>query len=49
MWRREDLVWAYVSEEGIASIFKVEKSASVNQLMLIILYINLPYMPQCVI
>jgi hypothetical protein len=28
MWRRVDLVWTNVSEESIASIFKVEKSAS---------------------
>jgi hypothetical protein len=28
MWRRVDLVWIDVSEEGIASIFRVEKSAS---------------------
>jgi hypothetical protein len=28
MWRRVDLVWTYVSEERVASIFKVEKSAS---------------------
>jgi hypothetical protein len=28
MWRRVDLVWTDVSEECIASIFKVEKSAS---------------------
>jgi hypothetical protein len=27
MWRRVDLVWTDVSEEGIASIFRVEKSA----------------------
>jgi hypothetical protein len=28
MWRRVHLVWTYVSEELIASIFRVEKSAS---------------------
>jgi hypothetical protein len=28
MWRRADLVWTAVSEEHIASIFRVEKSAS---------------------
>jgi hypothetical protein len=28
MWRRVDLVWTDVSEERIAYIFKVEKSAS---------------------
>jgi hypothetical protein len=28
MWRRVDLVWSDVSEERIASIFRVEKSAS---------------------
>jgi hypothetical protein len=28
MWRRVDIVWTDVSEEGIASIFRVEKSAS---------------------
>jgi hypothetical protein len=28
MWRRVDLVWTDVSEEHIASIFRVEKSAS---------------------
>jgi hypothetical protein len=28
MWRRVDLVWTDVSEERIASIFMVEKSAS---------------------
>jgi hypothetical protein len=28
MWRRLDLVWTDVSEEPIASIFRVEKSAS---------------------
>jgi hypothetical protein len=28
MWRRVDLVWTDVSEELIASIFRVEKSAS---------------------
>jgi hypothetical protein len=28
MWRRVDLVWTEVSEEHIASIFRVEKSAS---------------------
>jgi hypothetical protein len=28
MWRRVDLVWTDVSEEGIASIFRVEKSES---------------------
>jgi hypothetical protein len=28
MWRRVDLVWIYVSKESIASIFRVEKSAS---------------------
>jgi hypothetical protein len=28
MWRRVDLVWTGVSEERIASIFRVEKSAS---------------------
>jgi hypothetical protein len=28
MWRRVDLVWTDVSEERIASIFRVEKSAS---------------------
>jgi hypothetical protein len=28
MWCRVDLVWTDVSEERIASIFKVEKSAS---------------------
>jgi hypothetical protein len=27
MWRRVDLVWTDVSEERIASIFRVEKSA----------------------
>jgi hypothetical protein len=27
MWRRVDLVWTNVSEESIASIFRVEKSA----------------------
>jgi hypothetical protein len=30
MWRRVDLVWTYVSEEHIASIFRVEKSGSCN-------------------
>jgi hypothetical protein len=28
MWRRVDLVWTDVSEERIASIFSVDKSAS---------------------
>jgi hypothetical protein len=28
MWRRADLVWTDASQESIASIFKVEKSAS---------------------
>jgi hypothetical protein len=28
MWRRVDLVWTDVSEERIASIFRVEQSAS---------------------
>jgi hypothetical protein len=28
MWRRVDLVWTDVSEEHIAYIFRVEKSAS---------------------
>jgi hypothetical protein len=28
IWRRVGLVWTDVSEEGIASIFRVEKSAS---------------------
>jgi hypothetical protein len=28
MWRRVDLVWTDVSEERIASNFRVEKSAS---------------------
>jgi hypothetical protein len=28
MWRRVDIVWTEVSEERIASIFRVEKSAS---------------------
>jgi hypothetical protein len=28
MWRRVGLVWTDVSEEGIASILRVEKSAS---------------------
>jgi hypothetical protein len=28
MWRRVDLVWTDVSEERIASIFRVEKSSS---------------------
>jgi hypothetical protein len=28
MWRLVDLVWTDVSEEGVASIFRVEKSAS---------------------
>jgi hypothetical protein len=28
MWRRVDLVWTYVSQERIASIFRVEKSVS---------------------
>jgi hypothetical protein len=28
MWRRVDLVWTDVSEERIASIFRVEKSTS---------------------
>jgi hypothetical protein len=28
MWRRVDIVWTDVSEERIASIFRVEKSAS---------------------
>jgi hypothetical protein len=28
MWRRVDLLWTGVSEESIASIFRVEKSAS---------------------
>jgi hypothetical protein len=28
MWRRVDLVWTDVSEEGITSIFRVQKSAS---------------------
>jgi hypothetical protein len=28
MWRRVDLVWTDVSEESLASIFRVEKSAS---------------------
>jgi hypothetical protein len=28
MWRRVELVWTDVSEERIASIFRVEKSAS---------------------
>jgi hypothetical protein len=31
MWRRVDLVWTDVSEERIASIFRVEKSASEEQ------------------
>jgi hypothetical protein len=28
MWRRGDFVWTDVSEESMASIFKVEKSTS---------------------
>jgi hypothetical protein len=28
MWRRVDFVWADVSEERIASIFRIEKSAN---------------------
>jgi hypothetical protein len=28
MWRRVDLVWTDVSEERIASVFRVEKPAS---------------------
>jgi hypothetical protein len=28
MWRRVDIVWTDVSEERIASIFRVEKSTS---------------------
>jgi hypothetical protein len=28
MWRRVDLVWTDVSEERIASVFRVEKCAS---------------------
>jgi hypothetical protein len=28
MWRHVDLVWTDVSEERIASVFRVEKSAS---------------------
>jgi hypothetical protein len=28
MWRRVDLVWTDVSKERIASIFRVEKTAS---------------------
>jgi hypothetical protein len=28
MWRRVDLVWTDVSEERIASIFRIEKSGS---------------------
>jgi hypothetical protein len=28
MWRRVDLMWTDVSEEHIASIFRVEKSAN---------------------
>jgi hypothetical protein len=28
MWRRVDVVWTDVSEERIASIFRIEKSAS---------------------
>jgi hypothetical protein len=28
MWRRVDIVWTYISEECITSIFRVEKSAS---------------------
>jgi hypothetical protein len=31
MWRRVDLVWSDVSEKRIASIFRVEKSASEEQ------------------
>jgi hypothetical protein len=31
MWRRVDLVWTEVSEERIASIFRVEKSTSVSR------------------
>jgi hypothetical protein len=31
MWRRVDLVRTDVSEERIASIFRVEKSASVSR------------------
>jgi hypothetical protein len=31
MWRRVDLVWIYVSEEGIASIFRVEHLRARNQ------------------
>jgi hypothetical protein len=31
MWRHEDLMWTDVSEERIASIFRVEKSWSGNQ------------------
>jgi hypothetical protein len=31
MWRHVDLVWNDVSDESIASIFRVEKSASEEQ------------------
>jgi hypothetical protein len=31
MWRHIDLVWTHVSEEHIASIFRVEKSRARNQ------------------
>jgi hypothetical protein len=31
MWRRVDLVWNDVSEESIASIFRVEKFANEKQ------------------
>jgi hypothetical protein len=49
MWRHVDLVWTDVSEECIASIFRVEKSASEelpwaggsNPWMLIVWYIIL--------
>jgi hypothetical protein len=32
MWRRVDIVWTDVSEKRLASIFRVEKSASSGNL-----------------
>jgi hypothetical protein len=37
IWRRVDLVWTDVSEEQIASIFRVEKSASCSHLLTLVL------------
>jgi hypothetical protein len=36
MWRRVDIVWTDISEERIASIFRVEKSASCSHMLTLV-------------